>query len=37
MKVISQMLGHSSVKSTEIYTNVLTVDGSHFMEGVAFH
>lgn len=37
LKVISQMLGHSSVKSTEIYTNVLTVDGSHFMEGVAFH
>lgn len=37
LKVISQMLGHSSVKSTEIYTNVLTVDSSHFMEGVSFH
>lgn len=37
LKYVSQLLGHSSVKSTEIYTNVLTVDGSHFMEGIDFH
>ena len=37
LKYVSQLLGHSSVKSTEVYTNVLTVDGSHFMEGVPFH
>ncbi len=37
LKYVSKLLGHSSVKSTEIYTNVLTVDGSHFMEGIDFH
>ncbi|WP_227551224.1 site-specific integrase [Kangiella sp. HZ709] len=37
LKYISQLLGHSSIKSTEIYTNVLTVDGSHFMKGIDFH
>ena len=37
IKYISKLLGHSSVKSTEIYTNIFTVDGHHFMEGVDFH
>lgn len=27
---MSQLLGHKSIKSTEIYTNVLTADGGHF-------
>jgi site-specific recombinase XerD len=37
LKYISQLLGHRAIESTEIYTRVLTVDGSHFMEGVNFH
>ncbi len=37
LKYVSQLLGHRSVGSTEIYTNVLTVDGAHFLEGVDFH
>ena len=37
LKVISKLLGHKSIESTEIYTNVLTADGSHFLEGVEFH
>lgn len=37
LKYVSQLLGHRSVDSTEIYTNVLTVDGSHFLDGVDFH
>jgi len=37
LKYVSQLLGHRSVDSTEIYTNVLTVDGAHFLEGVDFH
>lgn len=37
LKYISQLLGHRSIESTEIYTRVLTIDGSHFMEGVDFH
>jgi len=37
LKYVSQLLGHKSVDSTEIYTNVLTVDGAHFLEGVDFH
>lgn len=37
LKVLSKLLGHQSVDSTEIYTNVLTVDSEHFLEGVAFH
>jgi len=37
LKVISHLLGHRSVKSTEIYTRVLTADVSHFMEGIDFH
>ncbi len=37
LKIIAQLLGHSSIESTEIYTNVLTVDGGHFLEGVDFH
>lgn len=37
LKVISQLLGHRSVESTEIYTKVLTSDGSDFLEGVNFH
>lgn len=37
LKIIAQFLGHKSVKSTEIYTNVLTADGGHFLQGVDFH
>lgn len=37
LKYVSQLLGHRSIDSTEIYTNVLTVDGAHFLEGVDFH
>ncbi|MCL6414816.1 site-specific integrase [Aestuariirhabdus sp. Z084] len=37
LKYVSQLLGHKSVDSTEIYTNVLTVDGTHFLDGVDFH
>jgi site-specific recombinase XerD len=37
LKYVSQLLGHKSMDSTEIYTNVLTVDGGHFLEGVEFH
>lgn len=37
LKVVSQLLGHRSVDSTEIYTNVLTVDAAHFLDGVDFH
>ena len=37
LKVIAKFLGHRSTHSTEIYTNVLTFDGGHFLEGVDFH
>jgi site-specific recombinase XerD len=37
LRVVSQLLGHRAVLSTEIYTNVLTVDGAHFLDGVDFH
>lgn len=37
LKYVSQLLGHKSVSTTEIYTNVLTVDGGYFLEGVDFH
>lgn len=37
LKVVSQLLGHRNVESTEIYTNVLTFDGVHFLDGVDFH
>ena len=37
LKYVSQLLGHRSVDATEIYTNVLTTDGVHFMDGVDFH
>lgn len=37
LKYVSQLLGHKSIDSTEIYTNVLTVDGGHFLKGVDFH
>ncbi|MBN8238262.1 site-specific integrase [Marinobacter hydrocarbonoclasticus] len=37
LKFLSQLLGHRSVESTEVYTNVLTFDGAHFLEGVDFH
>jgi len=37
LKVIAKFLGHRSIESTEIYTNVLTIDGGHFLEGVDFH
>ncbi|NVJ65918.1 MAG: tyrosine-type recombinase/integrase [Gammaproteobacteria bacterium] len=37
LKYVSKLLGHSSVKSTEIYNNVLTFDGAHLMEGIDFH
>ena len=34
LKIVSQLLGHKSIESTEIYTNVLTADGGHFLDGV---
>lgn len=37
LKYVGRLLGHKSVESTEIYTNVLTIDGEHFLEGVDFH
>ncbi|MEW8028485.1 MAG: tyrosine-type recombinase/integrase [Candidatus Thiodiazotropha sp.] len=37
LKVVSQLLGYRSVESTEIYTNVLTVNAAHFLDGVEFH
>ena len=37
LKVIAEFLGHKSPHSTEIYTNVLTIDCGHFLEGVDFH
>ncbi len=37
IKYVSKLLGHKSIDSTEIYTNVLTIDGGHFLEGVDFH
>ncbi|ROT99908.1 site-specific integrase [Marinobacter sp. R17] len=37
LKYVSQLLGHRSIESTEIYTNVLTFDQEHFLEGVDFH
>jgi len=37
LKYVSQLLGHKSIDSTEIYTNVLTIDGGHFLQGVDFH
>ncbi|MBV35836.1 MAG: integrase [Rickettsiales bacterium] len=36
LKYISMLLGHSNVKTTEIYTRILTIDGSHFLEGIHF-
>ncbi|WP_299975541.1 site-specific integrase [uncultured Pseudoteredinibacter sp.] len=36
LKYLSQQLGHKTVDSTEINTNVFTVDGTHFMDGVDF-
>jgi site-specific recombinase XerD len=37
LKYIAQLLGHKSVESTEIYTNVLTTDGAHLLDGIEFH
>lgn len=37
LKIVSQLLGNRSTDSTEIYTNVLTVDVGHFLDGVDFH
>jgi len=37
LKALSQLLGHKSTDSTEIYTNVLTIDCGHFLDGVDFH
>lgn len=37
LKIVSKLLGHRSIESTEIYTNVLTVDAGHFLDGVDFH
>ena len=37
LKYISRLLGHRSIDSTEIYPNVPTADGVHFLEGVDFH
>ncbi|WP_231580251.1 site-specific integrase [Spongiibacter sp. IMCC21906] len=37
LKIVSQLLGHKSIESTEIFTNVLTADGGHFLDGIDFH
>jgi len=37
IKIVSQLLGHQSIESTEIYTNVFTIDLAHFLDGVEFH
>jgi len=37
LKQVSELLGHKSIESTEIYTNVLTIDLVHFLQGVDFH
>ncbi|MBU2886408.1 tyrosine-type recombinase/integrase [Gilvimarinus agarilyticus] len=37
LKVVSQLLRHRNVESTEVYTNVLTFDGVHFLDRVDFH
>lgn len=37
LKIVSQFMGDKSIESTEIYTNVRTVDGGHFLDGVDFH
>ena len=37
LKIVSQLLGRKSIESNEIYTNVLTADGGHFLDGVDFH
>ena len=37
LKYISELLGHRAIESTEIYTNVLTIEGGHFLQGVDFH
>jgi site-specific recombinase XerD len=37
LKYVAQLLGHKTTESTEIYTNVLMIDGRHFMDGVDFH
>ncbi len=29
LKIVSQLLGHKSIESTYIYTNVLTADGGY--------
>ena len=36
-EVIGKFLGHCSIHSTEIYTNVLTIYKGHFLDGVDFH
>lgn len=37
LPVVSLYLGHQSLQTTEIYTQVLTFDVSHFIQGVDFH
>lgn len=37
LKYVSQLLGHKSVESSEIYTNVFITDGVNFLDGVDFH
>ncbi len=37
LNIGSQLLGHRSAESTEMYTNVLTFENVHFLEGVEFH
>lgn len=37
LKLVSQLLGHRSIASTEIYTNVLSSDWGHLLKGVSFH
>ncbi len=37
LKYVSQLLGHRTVDSTEVYTNVFTTDGGNYLKGVDFH
>lgn len=37
LKIVTQLLGHKWIESTEIYTNGLTADGGHFLDGMECH
>ncbi len=36
IKYIQKWMGHKSMQSTEVYTNVLTLEGEHYMERTRF-